>query len=442
MKHTIILLLVICTGIHTFAHDSQSNSYTINDSVSQIESLDRNHKIIFTEGDSLRPNYDSIRSMINLFYVDQFRHFQDPRAPYFLFMSKDANLAMGIGGVVRMRAWADWNGSIPVNGFVPYLIPVPKDPAQLRKLAATPAGTALFFKVIGRNSSIGNYLAYIECNFDGYNNVGFKLKKAYITINDWTVGYSSTTFSDPVANPPTIDGAGPNGEVNRSAVLLRWMHSIKKNWIISAAMEIPKSMVDADSKHTQSISDWSPDLIGFGQYEWDNGTQHIRLSGLFRLIPYRDLITQENKTKAGWALQLSSVFKIARPLTLYATINGGQGYGSYTNDLQIGNYDLVNSPYREGEMYAPFSIGLTAGLKYNFRHNIYACLALGEMRYLPKHPVENTQYKYGLYGAANLFWDINPRFQVGMEYLIGKRKNFDGNSATANRFDAVVQFAF
>ena len=82
-----IVLAQSVTENHDYT-DHQSGHHVLN-----INSLDTT---------SVSP--DSIRSMIDLFYVDQFRHFQDPRAPYFLFMSKDANLAMGIGGVVRIRA--------------------------------------------------------------------------------------------------------------------------------------------------------------------------------------------------------------------------------------------------------------------------------------------------------------------------------------------------
>lgn len=435
MKHTPLITLIIMLPTACYAQNT--------DSISSFEDHQLGHRIIFSgNNDNTQIINDSIRSMIDLFYVDQFRHFQDPRAPYFLFMSKDANLAMGIGGVVRMRAWSDWNGSIPANGFVPYLIPVPSDPSQQRKLAATPAGTALFFKVIGRNSRLGNVLGYIECNFDGYNNVGFKLKKAYVTVNDWTVGYTLTTFSDPVANPPTIDGAGPNSEINKSAVMLRWMHQFNKNWIVSTALEIPKSNVDADNITTKALSDWMPDITGFAQYEWDNSNQHVRLSYLLRVTPYRDLVNMKDHNKFSWGLQLSNVIKIFKPLTLYGAVNIGQGIGSYTNDLQIGNYDLIPDPNNAGKMYAPFSMGITAGLKYNFSNDIYACLALSEMRYLPQHKVQGNEYKYGLYGVANIFWDINPRFQVGIEYLIGKRANFNGQSATAQRCDAVVQFSF
>lgn len=63
------------------------------------------HKIIYFGKGEEKP--DSVSRMIYRFYEDQFRHFQDPLAPYFLFLSRDNNLAMGVGGVVRMLAYYD-----------------------------------------------------------------------------------------------------------------------------------------------------------------------------------------------------------------------------------------------------------------------------------------------------------------------------------------------
>ena len=130
-----------------------------------IDSLKESHRVILI-GDGTEPSKDSVRAVIDMFYVDQFRHFQDPSAPYFMFVSKDSRFAMGIGGAVRMRGWADWGGIIPYNGFIPYAISVPSDKVNRRKITTTPAGTALYFKVIGRNERIGNYQLYIETNFD------------------------------------------------------------------------------------------------------------------------------------------------------------------------------------------------------------------------------------------------------------------------------------
>ena len=72
----------------------------------QHEALVNDHKVIFF-GTGADPKADSIRNLVENFYYDQFRSFQDPQAPYFLFMSRDTQLAMGIGGMVRMRGYFD-----------------------------------------------------------------------------------------------------------------------------------------------------------------------------------------------------------------------------------------------------------------------------------------------------------------------------------------------
>ena len=86
-----------------------------------IDSLKSTHRIEYLgEGD--KPSPTDERALLDIFYYDQFRNAQDPRAPYFLFMSRDANFVMGLGGVVRMRGWYDWAGAMPNNGFIPYNI--------------------------------------------------------------------------------------------------------------------------------------------------------------------------------------------------------------------------------------------------------------------------------------------------------------------------------
>ena len=92
----------------------------------QHEALVNDHKVVFF-GEGETPESDSIRNLVENFYYDQFRSFQDPQAPYFLFMSRDTQLAMGIGGMVRMRGYFDWGGSTGISGFSPYFIPVQRD---------------------------------------------------------------------------------------------------------------------------------------------------------------------------------------------------------------------------------------------------------------------------------------------------------------------------
>lgn len=406
----------------------------------QVDSLKMHHQIIyFGKGEQA----DSVKEMalIDRFYYDQFHHFQDPRAPYFLFMSRDAHLAMGIGGVVRMRGWEDWKGVLNTSGFIPYDISVPADAVRRRKLGATPAGTALYFQVLGTNRAVGNYQLYIEANFNGYRSRDFHLKKAFAIVNDWTIGYTNSTFSDPAGTPPLVDGQGPNAEVRTTAVLLRWMHALSRHWEVAASLEIPQSQVGGNDSTTMAVDDWLPNVAAFIQYGWRHN-QQVRLSGILRSLPYRDLLTEKNYNRVGWGVQLSSVWRPAAPLAVYATMNAGRGYGSLTNDLLMGRFDLADDPYRTGRMYAPFAYGWFGALQCYLASNIFISAAFGQMNYKPRGEVTGSTYKYGLYSAANIFWYMTPRIQVAGEFNWGKRENRDGEHNQARRISLMAQFAF
>lgn len=404
----------------------------------------RNSRVFFDGGSSrANPEQDSVYRLINKFYLDQFRHSQDPKIPYFIFMSKDANVAMGIGGVVRMLTWFDWNGSMPSNGFSVYNIGIPRNPADMRRLGFTPGGTSIFYTILGRNKLLGEYMGYIQGDFKGYNNVGFRLKKAYFTFHDWTVGYATSTFCDPSAQPPVLDSQGPNAEMSKTNVLVRWLKSTRYGLVYGGSVELASSKPDVseDSK-TEKCSTYLPDVAAMLQYQWNSGKSHVRLSGLLKGIPYRDLVEMKNHTIVGWGVQASAVAKIARPLTMYGIVSYGCGHESYSGDLSIGNYDLVAVPGKPGELYAPAMLGLTWGSTYYFRPNLYATVALGELRYLPRENPRDSEYKYGLYGGVNCQWEITPRVVCGLEYLIGKRMNFDATHGSVNRINAMVQVSF
>ena len=240
----------------------------------------------------------------------------------------------------------------------------------------------------------------------------------------------------------TIDGSGANGKMSKTNVLVRYLKTFKGHYSVGGSVEFPGSSIGADNVYTKKLKDFTPDLVVMTQYQWDQSVSHVRLSGLFRTLPYRDLLTKKNHTKIGWGVQASCVAKTSRSLTLYGITAIGQGHASYAGDLAIGPNDLLPTPHDNGSMYTPTSLSLIAGAKYNFLENLYACVALSELRAYTKADSPADTYKYGLYGAVNLFWKITPRLELGGEYLIGKRKNVDGSHGNANRIDAFVQFAF
>lgn len=406
----------------------------------KVDSLVKSHKLLFF-GEGTNPHADSINRLITDFYIDQFRHFQDPEAPYFLFMSKDASLAMGIGGSVRIRTWTDWGGSVNNSSFAPYLIPIPKDPLHDKDFGATPAGTSLFFRVIGRNRTLGNYQLHIQAQFSGYAKEDFKLKKAYAVVNDWTLGLATSTFSDPAAEPPTVDANGSNVSMDQSAVLVRWMHTWKNRWRVAASIENPAMSLETDGTQTAARSQFIPNVAAFVQYQWGYN-KHVQLAGIMRSLPYRDLVNQKNYNTIGWGLQLSTIFNIVDPLTFYGITTYGKGYASYSGDMLLGNYDMVPDPDAPGRLYAPSAVTFMTGLQYNFNPMLFVSATFGHSRYLPSKAVEPTEYKYGQFFCANVVWNLTARISMGAEFDFGKRQNFNGEHRWARRFSAMAQFSF
>ena len=435
MKKTIICITAAMTMSSSFAQSLHEE---------HIDSLISSTKVIDLDDSplSLRSQSDEeTRRMIESFYYEQFRHSQDPDAPYFLFMSKSGQLSMGIGGVVRMRAWFDWGGAIPVSSFTPYLIPMIPNPTARQQLGTTPAGVCLYFRTLGRSPVIGNYQLYIEANFNGYQGRDFHLKKAYAVVRDITVGYTSSTFSDPAALPPMVDAAGTNDKIDGTTVLLRYMPQIAHNFHAALSIESPNVQADVDRTTTAKCTSFIPDIAALIQYEWNKG-QHVRLAGIIRSLPYRNLLSERNHTPIGAGISLSSVARLLPQFTTYTSVSYGKGISSLGGDLLVGNYDLLADPTEAGSMYAPRSLGWHVGVQYNIRPNLYIVLTASQMRLLPSHSVAADEYKYGLLGVISAFWHPIPRLQIGTEFDFGKRQNFSGAHRYARRFGALCQFSF
>lgn len=403
------------------------------------EAIINSTKVIYVgDSDKPIPANDSVTTLIRQFYEEQYRQFYDPDAPSFMFMTKDADLAMGVGGKVVMRGWFDWNGSQDTPDFFPYDIAVPADPTQKRCLGASMNETSIFMTLLGRKNRF-SYTVYVQAAF---SDKAFKLKKAYVKLNDFTLGLANTTFEDGDAIAPTVESQGPNGQVGKTQILARYSHSFSNGISTGIGVEFPSSSQDVVDGQTEACRDYVPDVAAMVQYSWNGGDSHIRASGLLRTMAYRNLLTATNHNVIGWGAQLSGVIDIGHPAVVYFSGLIGRGVGSYEGDLSEGNFDLVGVNDSPGRMIAPLAMGLTAGIQYNFSSRVFACVAAGETRYFEKHPIATDTYKYGLYGAVNLFWKITPRFLSGIEYVVGKRKNFDGNHAGANRIDAILTYSF
>ena len=103
------------------------------------------------------------------------------------------------------------------------------------------------------------------------------------------------------------------------------MHTFKNRWTIGGSFEFPKSSPDVIDGQTKKCADYVPDVAAMAQYQWDEGLSHLRLSGLLRVMSYRDLISNRNRNVVGWGAMVSGMWKVFKPLTLYGSVSVGQG---------------------------------------------------------------------------------------------------------------------
>lgn len=395
---------------------------------------------IYVDGDSADNGQSSLSKLQAIFYNDQFRHAQDPKAPYFMFMSRNGKVGMGVGGDLRVIGSYDFDGSQSGSGFAPYDIPIPKDISSNNLFQISPNRTGIFFTILGTHDKFGDFQAYVHGKFNGPNNT-FKLDKAYATMGDWLFGLAPSTFSDPIAQPSTVETDGPNSEIGDSRMLFRYTHQINNKLTVAASIENADTSVPTSSDfkpHTAVI----PDVAAFLQYAY--AKQHVRLTGMVRNLKYTDLVSMSNHNVTGWGISLNAKLVPVDPLTIFGSVNTGRGIGSMVNDLSLGENDLLGYSSNPGKMYAPASYGWYGAVQYSFSPKVFSTLIFSQERLLLEKNTDyaDNGYRYGIYATANVFWNILPRLQMGAEINVGKRCNQDGTNRMGYRTSVIAQYSF
>ena len=395
---------------------------------------------VIIQTDSEQPGDSEV---IRKMYEQNGRHFQDPRAPRFLFIDRTGKVALGIGGYVKGTVSADMDGISNSLDFVTSDIPVPTQPATRNQYQMDASTSRLFLKLVGANTSVGDFTVYVETDFRGKDNHQYdlRLRQAYIQFGGWKFGRARSTFDDGAAGPPTIDFEGPSGSISKKNTLIQYTHPFGKHWSTAVSIESPSQSYTVDKGASEAIKQRIPDIPSYIQYAWGGGKSHIRLSNLFRALSYRNLKTAENKYAIGWASQLSGVITASPQWTFYYQAAYGFGYADYLNDLGGSGFDLIPDG-DSGKLIPPVAMGLVGGIQYNFSKNFFVSASYSQCRLYDQASMAKDTYKYAQYVVSNAFYVPFSNCMVGLEYLYGNRHNINDVSGSAHRINAMIQYHF
>lgn len=394
-------------------------------------------RVLVLTGDSAKMGDE----MMAILYDTKDLHFQDPGAPRFLFLDREGNTALGIGGYVEGLLSYDFCGAIDNDGFATYDIPVPYNPAQRNRFAASATHSTIFLQLV-RKTRLGNLTAYVQTNFTGNSgNYGVEVKKAYVKLGYVTAGLARSVFQDAACGLPTVDYAGPSGANSATNVQLQYAPVLSKHFSAAVSIERPVASYTTQNGMNESISQRVPDIPAYVQYSWGKGGgSHLRLSGLLRNLSYRNLVSGKNSMVTGYGVQLSGLAQLNSYVTLYYQGVYGKGIARYDNDLSDDGYDLIYGA--DGRMTAPGTLLLVGGAQVNINKNLFVSGGYSLNRVYGQESMGGDAYRRANYVVANVFYTFAEDFQAGVEYLHGIRRNMNGESNSANRIAAMVKFSF
>lgn len=441
MKITHILLAVIAAGTAINANGQAAYSPSANDN----GLIPR--RAIILQGNPR----DADDDVIGVFYSREDLDFNDPNAPRFLLLDRKGKVAFGFGGSLYAVGSYDFDGAIDSRDFTTYDIPVPRNPAERQRFGADASNSTLVAKLVGKSGRLGMYTVYFQAKFSGDNGkYGFTLKQAYAKIWRLTAGLTNSTFVDADAQAPTIDPQGDCGQVSEKNMLFRYTFPAYKGFGVAVSIEVPrasytygyKAGADATAENATScsIAQRVPDIPAYIQYRWGKDS-HVRVSAIFRDLAYRDLVSGKNHLVPGWGVKLSTLARAGSIFQPFGHVSYGKGISSYVNDLSGNGYDLVPDE-QSGKLKAIPSLTYTIGTYLNFTSKCFATCSFSRAQVFDCSAIGPDSYRYGMYAAANCFYDYDDNFRIGAEYLYGRRTNYDGSHAGANRIEVLLQYSF
>ena len=382
------------------------------------------------------PEKNKNDSALSPFWTEQGDWFRNPEIPSFVFATPGGKFSLGIGGYFNLTASSDFDGISDNIDFVTYDIDVPKDSIQSSQYQMYANTSLIYFKVINKTGN-GNLVGYVSANFRGPES-SFSLFQVYVKYFGFDFGQDWSTFSDAASWPVTVNYVGLNSMSEVLNPLIRYKHKLTKNLDIAISAELPQ--FTTDFANTQNLKQTVPDIPLYLQYNFNNS--HIRLSGIYRNLFYRNDSLNQNETETGAGVSLTGNIDITKKAQIYFQGLYGKGIGNYVQDLSIDELNVTPVSNQPGQLAALPVYSYFGALQYNFNPKLFGTLMYSQVKVQPENFSSPAIYSYAQQFTGNIVWTFLPSGNLALEYCFGKRVNQNGQYATSNRLEFMMQYNF
>lgn len=363
--------------------------------------------------------------------------FNDPASPRFIFFDNNKNFIFGVGGYVQVTGVYDFNGVERYNDFVTSSIAL-KGQQPGASYGLTIGQSRLFFKLVG-NTDVGKLVSYLEMEFEGPQQTPI-LRQAFVQFRGFLVGQTWSTFGDMTAVPTTIDEEGPSSGIEIRQPMVRYTQKFNDHWQAALALEYAQPSY-SKGDFAESIRQKVPDIPINVRYSMKNGS-HLQAGAILRNISYKDMVKDDDKIKTGWGVMMSGNLNLCKKTSFMFQGVYGKGIANYIQDISGIGYDLVPKPGQDGRLKAPGMWGAFGAFQQDWTSKLSSSLIYSYARLESRGTLTGTTYKYAQYAGANLLWNFTEYGTTGIEYVFGRRNDFNQDYGNASRINAMIQYRF
>lgn len=273
-------------------------------------------------------------------------------------------------------------------------------------------------------------LAKLEIDFrGGSSNDQLRIRHAYIKVDEWLFGQTTSPFVSADILPEKIDFmANLGGGIQRNPMIQyqKEVNKTTKTWI---------ALEDGSNSRNPDDQTRLPTLTAKVQLRSDDQKS---------VLSVRGLAAQKKTTddeSLAWGIGLGGIYQINAKNKLHADYYHVKGDSKYI--LFANNAYLIDENQND-EMITNEFDSLALGLTHAWNSQWRSTLAVGAMwakdgKYAELLPSANKS----MYETwVNLMYNPTRTLTYGIEYVHGERKTFDNETGTDSRLEAMVRYAF
>ena len=328
-------------------------------------------------------------------------------------------------GYAEMYLIKDFKASGPSDIFTDLTFqPLDNSGAQKGKTKLT-AESSRFGIESATPTAQGTFATKLEADFYSYgagNRNRLRLRHAYGEYAGFLVGQTWSTFMDIDDLPETVDFNGPIGSPFSRRTMIRYTYAdAKAGYKLTAALEDPEDQFGGGSANERL-----PEIVLRADKSFDWGALNVRFLSHEKRIGA--------SSKRGTGIGVGGSYKLTDKDLLmgqFARVEGDidQQYGSNGYDVDA-----------NGNLVFDESNGVVVGWAKTFNDQLRGNLVFGANNNTRATVLADNKTLRQMF--VNMIYSPIKNVELGADVIVGKRKNFAGQTGTMQRIDLMGRYSF